>query len=59
MGSLLSLVVTKLFMEDFETKALAYTSLKPNLRKRFVDDNLINWHHGHHKLDSFLLHLNN
>lgn len=48
MGSLLSLVIANLLMEDFETKSL----------ERFVDDTCVIWPHGHMKLDLLLHHLN-
>jgi len=38
MGSPLSPVVANIFMEDFESKALASARLLPKLWKRFVDD---------------------
>ena len=59
MGSLLSLVVANLFMEDFESKALTSSRLLPMLWKSFVDDTFVIWSHGKEKLELFFLHLNN
>ena len=59
MGSPLSPVVANLFMEDFESKALASSRLLPKLWKRFVDDTGVVWSHGPDKLDRFFSHLNN
>lgn len=58
MGSPLSPILANLFMEDFETKALALSPLKPNLWRRYVDDTFNIWPHGEEALDSFLQHLN-
>ena len=59
MGSPLSPVVANLFMEDFESKALASSRLLPKLWKRFVDDTGVVWSHGPDELDRFFCHLNN
>lgn len=59
MGSPLSSVVANLFMEDFESKALAFSRLLPKLWKRFVYDTFFIWSHGKEKLELFFLHLNN
>eukprot|EP00253_Pinus_taeda_P003009 PITA_03009 len=59
MGSPLSPVVANIFMEDFESKALASSHLLPKLWKRFVDDTGVVWSHGHVELDLFFHHLNN
>lgn len=59
MGSPLSLVVANIFMEDFESKALASAHLLSKLWKRFVDDTNVIWPHGHEDLDLFFQHLNN
>ena len=58
MHSPLSPIVTNLFMEYFETKALASAQFHPKKWKRFVDDTCVIWPHGHEKLDLFLNHLN-
>lgn len=59
MGSPLSPVVANLFMENFESKALASSHLLPKLWKRFVDDTCVIWFHGKEKLELIFLHLNN
>ena len=41
MGSPLSPVISKLFMEHFESKALETTPIKPWYWNRFVDDTLV------------------
>ena len=58
MGSPLSPVVANLFMEDFESRALATAPLKPKVWKQFVDETFINWSHGHLELEAFHQHLN-
>ena len=45
MGSLLSPVMTNIYMEYFEEMALGSTSLKPSLRLRYVDDTFMLWPH--------------
>ena len=58
MGSPLSPVVANLFMEDFESKALASAKFHPKKWNRFMDDTSVIWPHGREKLDMFLGHLN-
>ena len=58
-GSPLSLVVANIFMEDFESKALASAHLLPKLWKRFVDDTGVVWSHGQEELDIFFSHMKN
>ena len=58
MGSPLSPIVTNLFMEKFERKALDSYPLKPSRWKRYVDDMNVVWPHGEDELRKFLTHLN-
>ena len=58
MGSLLSPVMANLFMEEFEKKALATSTLKPGFWFRYVDDTLSSWAHGLENLHRFLEHIN-
>lgn len=58
MGSPLSPIVAKLYMEYFERKALNSYPLKPAWWKRFVDDTNLNWTHGKAELEMFFNHLN-
>jgi hypothetical protein len=58
MGSPLSPVIANFFMEDFETKAIDKSTLKPACWYRYVDDTFVVWPHGKEKLTDFLNHLN-
>ena len=58
MGSPLSPVMANLFMEEFEKKALATSTLKPAFWFRYVDDTLSSWAHGLENLHRFLEHIN-
>ena len=59
MESPLSPVMTNLFMEEFEKKALATSTLKPRFWFRYVDDTLSSsWAHGLENLHRFLEHIN-
>ena len=58
MGSPLSTIVVNIFMEDFESRALASAHLLPKLWKRYVDDTNVIWSHGLKELDLFFNHLN-
>ena len=56
MGSSLSPVVANIFMDDFETTALATAQ---TIWKRYVDDDtFVIWPHGRDKLETFLSHIN-
>lgn len=59
MGSPLSPVFANIFMEDFEQKAIASSTVKPEVWLRYVDDTFVIWSHGKQKLDEFTDHLNN
>jgi hypothetical protein len=59
MGSMLSPIVEKHYMEDFETRAINSFPLTPEEWKRYVDDIFSKWQHGKENLEEFLTHLNN
>ena len=48
-----------LFLDQFETKALAASPLKPAFLARYIDDNAGIWTHGKQALDEFIAFLNN
>ena len=50
--------MANLFMEEFEKKALATSTLKPGFWLRYVDDTLSSWAHGLENLHRFLEHIN-
>ena len=50
--------VANLFMEDFESKALASAKFFPRKWNRFMDDTCVIWPHDQEKLNLFLGHLN-
>ena len=50
--------MANLFMEEFEKKALAISTLKPGFWFRYVDDTLSSWAHGLENLHRFLEHIN-
>lgn len=54
MGSPLSSVIAKFYMEAFERRALEYALFKPLLYKRYVDGTLLVWPHGHEALMEFV-----
>ena len=58
MGSPLSPVTANLFMQEFEKKALATSTLKPVFLFRYADDTLSSWAHGLENLHQFLEHIN-
>ena len=58
MGSPLSPIVTNLYMEYFERKALDSYPLKPTSWKIFVYETNLNWTHGKAELEKFFNHLN-
>jgi len=58
MGSPLSPVIAKFFMEDFEKKAVEQATHKPTCWYRYVDDTFTIWPYGRERLTEFLHHLN-
>ena len=58
MGSPLTPMVVNLFMDDFESKALASSPILCKMWKRFLDDTCVIWSHGKEQLELFFLHLN-
>ena len=59
MGSPLSPIIEKIFMEDLERKALEPLTLKPKMWLRYVDDTFVIWPHSEAELESFHNHINN
>ncbi|KAL9964643.1 hypothetical protein ACROYT_G028317 [Oculina patagonica] len=57
MGSPVSAVIANLYMESFEEQAIASSSYKPKIWKRYVDDTFTIL--DRENVDSFLQHLNN
>ena len=58
MGTSLAPNYANLFMDRFETKALAGYHLKPLVWKRFIDDIILVWTHGEDSLIKFIEYLN-
>ena len=58
MGSPLSLIIAKLFMEDLEEQALHSAPLQPSLWLRYVEDIFVIWPYGEWDMLSFHTHLN-
>ena len=56
MGSPVSPIIANLYMEDFETKALATATNPPSLWCRYVDDTLVKIHE--YNIESFTNHIN-
>jgi hypothetical protein len=59
LGSSLSLVIAKLYMKDFEERALDLAPHKPRCWFRYVDDTSVILPHRDDKLKDFLNHINN
>ena len=57
MGSLVSAVITNLYMKCFKQQAITTSSYKPRIWKRYADDTFTIL--DRRNLDSFLPHLNN
>lgn len=58
-GSSLSPIITNLFMEEIEAKAINSSDIKPKCWFRYVDDTSIIFPCGLDRLHNFPLHLNN
>ena len=58
MGSPLSPIIAKLYMEHYESVALGSSQLQPKLWLRYVDDTFIIWQYGKDSIHTFLDHLN-
>ncbi|XP_023702295.1 uncharacterized protein LOC111861724, partial [Cryptotermes secundus] len=58
MGFPLSPVISNIYMEDFEDRALVSAPHKSRCWFRYVDDTFVIWPHGPDKLKDFLNHLN-
>ena len=58
MGTATAPNYANLFMDRFETKALANWPLKPLIWLRFIDDIFMIWTHGEGRLDEFITYLN-
>ena len=58
MGTSVAPNYANLFMDRFETKALADFPLKPLTWKRFIDDIFMIWTHGEESLKHFIDYLN-
>ena len=58
MGTAVAPAYANLFMDRFETKALANWPLKPLIWLRFLDDIFMIWTHGEDRLNEFIQYLN-
>ena len=58
MGTAVAPNYANLFMDRFETKALANWPLKPLIWLRFIDDIFMIWTHGEDTLNEFITYLN-
>ena len=58
MGTATAPNYANIFMDRFETKALANWPLKPMIWLRFIDDIFMIWTHGSDKLEEFITYLN-
>lgn len=59
MGSPISPIIAKIFMEHFEKEVLHTMAQKPKVWFRYVDDTFVIWPHGKQALTDFLNFLNN
>ncbi|GJQ71095.1 hypothetical protein Trydic_g1001 [Trypoxylus dichotomus] len=58
MSSPLSLVLSNIYTEEFERRAMDSYELKPKMWLRYVDDTFVIWPHGEEEINGFLQHLN-
>ncbi|GJQ86455.1 hypothetical protein Trydic_g10362 [Trypoxylus dichotomus] len=58
MGSPLSPVLSNIYMEEFERRAMDSYELKPKMWLRYVDDTFVIWPHGEEEINGLLQHLN-
>jgi hypothetical protein len=58
MGSPMTPIIAKLYMEYFESVALELSQLQPKLWLRYGHDTFVIWQHGKDSLYTFLDHLN-
>ena len=57
-GSSLSPIISNLFMESLEERAIESSPQKPSIWLRYVDDTFVVWPHGRENLQEFHQHLN-
>ncbi|GJQ78407.1 hypothetical protein Trydic_g22231 [Trypoxylus dichotomus] len=57
-GSLLSPVLSNIYMEEFERRAMDSYELQPKMWLSYVDDTFVIWPHGEEEINGFLQHLN-
>lgn len=58
MGSPSSPIVTNLYMEAFEQKAINLATDEPKLWVQYIDNTFVIWQHGQDKLEPYQQHLN-
>lgn len=58
MGSTLEAVLANISMGWFEKEATITYGLIPKIWLQYVDDTLVQWHHGEDEFKTFLKHLN-
>ncbi|GJQ81435.1 hypothetical protein Trydic_g14592 [Trypoxylus dichotomus] len=57
MGSPPSLVLSNIYIEEFERRVMDSYELKSKMWLRYVDDTFVIWPHGEEKINGFLQHL--
>ncbi|GJQ84395.1 hypothetical protein Trydic_g3871 [Trypoxylus dichotomus] len=58
MGSPLSSVLSNIYLDEFEGRAMDSYELKPKMLLRYVDDTFVIWPHGEEEINGFLQYLN-